>query len=168
MNGDDRKTIILKQLSEASDPISATTFGKQFSVSRQVIVGDIALLRARGEQIIATPRGYIVEKQPHLTYTIACKHTEHQLLDELYTIVDNECGVIDVTVEHSIYGQLSGPLYIFTREDADNFAKKLTQENVQLLCHLTKDFHFHKICCPTTDHYNKVVSALNQKGFLVS
>ncbi len=167
MNGEDRKTIILQQLNKSCDPISATTFGNQLSVSRQVIVGDIALLRARGEQIIATPRGYIIEKQPHQIYTIACKHTEAQLLDELYTIVDNECGIIDVTVEHSIYGQLSGPLYIFTRKDADNFAKKLSQENVQLLCHLTKDFHFHKICCPTVTHYNKVVSALRQKGFLV-
>ena len=46
----------MELLSRADAPMSATTIAGLFSVSRQIIVGDIALLRAGGVQILATAR----------------------------------------------------------------------------------------------------------------
>ena len=57
MTAAQRRSAIYAQLTQASAPVSATTFAQRFSVSRQVIVGDIALLRAEGHSITATPRG---------------------------------------------------------------------------------------------------------------
>ena len=57
-----RRTQILEVLGESEEPISATTLAKRFSVSRQIIVGDIALLRAAAHEISATPRGYVLQK----------------------------------------------------------------------------------------------------------
>ena len=55
MTAAQRRTAIYKQLTAAQTPISATALAQQFSVTRQVVVGDIALLRAEGHSITATP-----------------------------------------------------------------------------------------------------------------
>ena len=61
----DRKQAIIEEIQKSDKPVSASKLAKHFGVSRQIIVGDIALLRAAGTQIIATPRGYLLEDKPH-------------------------------------------------------------------------------------------------------
>ena len=46
MKGAERRMMIFQTLKTAGKPISGSSFAKQFGVSRQVIVQDIALLRA--------------------------------------------------------------------------------------------------------------------------
>ena len=76
MNSAQRREKLLNMLWEESRPLSATAIAKEFGVSRQIIVGDVALLRAAGENIAATPRGYVLQKERSShTKTIACRHT---------------------------------------------------------------------------------------------
>ncbi|MDE6841162.1 MAG: HTH domain-containing protein, partial [Oscillospiraceae bacterium] len=62
MNATERRGRILEYLREWDRPLSATALARRLSVSRQVIVGDVALLRAAGEGITATPRGYVLDR----------------------------------------------------------------------------------------------------------
>ena len=55
-----RRRAVAQILEEAEGPVSAAALARRFSVSRQIIVGDVALLRAGGADILATPRGYLL------------------------------------------------------------------------------------------------------------
>ena len=63
LNAKERRQAILEQLKRAEKPVSATALARQYGVSRQIIVGDVALLRAGGEPISATPRGYVLDRE---------------------------------------------------------------------------------------------------------
>ena len=63
MTADRRRKDILDMLHRASAPVSASALAARLSVSRQVIVGDIALLRAAGAPVFATPRGYVLTEK---------------------------------------------------------------------------------------------------------
>lgn len=106
MNAEQRRSQVLACLQTAQTPLSASHLAAQMGVSRQIIVGDIALLRACGHQIFATPRGYLLQRAPQgLRKTVACVHTREQMEQELNLLVDNGCTVLDVIVEHPVYGQ---------------------------------------------------------------
>lgn len=163
----DRKEKIIEEIKKSDKPISASTLAKKLGVSRQIIVGDVALIRASGTNIIATPRGYILDsKQQNHTYTIAVKHTQEQMADELYTIVDLGGCAIDVIVDHPVYGQLTGKLHLSSRYDVDQFIKKVNNNQAKPLSQLTDGLHLHTIQCPNEDTYQRIVSALDEKGYL--
>ena len=169
MDGEQRRAAIARYLDKARGPVSAAALAREFSVSRQIIVGDVALLRAAGEQISATPRGYVLKQEQNLqTRTIACRHDDEHLLQELYIAVDNGCAVLDVTVEHPIYGQISGQLQVFSRYDADQFYHKLTTTNAPPLCALTGGVHLHTIQFQHEEDFERVVSRLREEGILFS
>lgn len=165
-----RREKILELLRETDVPISATAIAGLFSVSRQIIVGDIALLRAGGEHITATPRGYLLEQDSddqQLEITIVCNHADEQVADELYTVVDLGGTLIDVIVEHSVYGQICAPLYIASRFDADTFLLKLQGSGSKPLCDLTDGIHLHRLRCPNLEVQQRVLAALDRKGYLM-
>jgi len=170
MDAAQRREGILEILKENSQPVSANVIASRFAVSRQIIVGDIALLRAANIAISATPRGYILIDRngdtDKIMRTIACRHNRDNLAEELYTIVDNGCGLIDVIVEHSIYGQISGQLHIFSRYDADCFLEKLKKDHAIPLSDLTGGVHLHTISCSSENAYERVLSELKAKGIL--
>ncbi len=165
MNAEQRKKIILETLGES--PISASTLATQLLVSRQIIVGDIALLRASGHNITATPRGYIMDCKNEARYTVVCRHTPEQLRDELYCVVDCGCGFVDVIVEHPVYGQMTGNLHIYSRVDADDFCQKLVQEQAEPLCRITNHVHIHTLDCPSDKHFAQAKEKLHEAGFLL-
>ena len=172
MDATRRRQEILELLRQNSQPLSAGAIAARFHVSRQVIVGDIALLRAANEKISATPRGYILADasadSDKILHTIACRHGSDRLAQELYAIVDNGCGLVDVIVEHPVYGQISGQLHIFSRYDADNFLEKLSKDNASPLCDLTGGVHLHTISCRSEEDYSRVIKALEEAGILFS
>lgn len=169
MNSEQRRQKVLDLLQTQTGPLSATAIAKEFGVSRQIIVGDVALLRAAGEQISATPRGYVLSRGvSQKTRTIACRHDDQHLLQELYIVVDNGCAVLDVTVEHPVYGQISGQLQIFSRFDADQFYQKLTTTNAPPLCALTGGVHLHTIQFHHEEDFDRVVTKLQEEGILFS
>jgi hypothetical protein len=169
MNAAERRARIMDYLAQHTQPISATALAKQFSVSRQIIVGDIALLRAAGEDISATPRGYLLSKENNtgLLRRIACLHTGEQSVEELMICVDHGCSVVDVVVEHPVYGQIVGQLQISSRYDIQQFVKKVSEQSAHSLLELTDGIHLHTLSCPSEDAYQRVCQALDKAGILL-
>ena len=159
-----RRDEILTEIKKSDVPVSAGTLAKKFHVSRQIIVGDVALLRAEGNKIIATPRGYVLEEKKVLERKIAVCHTKEQIQEELYTIVDMGGFVKDVIVEHEFYGELCGKMHIASRYDVDCFLKRVQQ--VEPLSHLTHGLHLHTITFPDEETFHRIEKALEEKGFL--
>ncbi len=170
MHAEERRKQITKLLEQASGPLSASYIAAQFAVSRQIIVGDVALLRAGGLNVLATPRGYVLEPASELAegvvYTLACRHGLERQKEELYTIIDNGGAVLDVTVEHSVYGQICAPLHLFSRYDVDEFQDKLARSGARPLSALTDGTHLHRIHCPSQAVFERVRAALQEKGLL--
>ncbi len=166
MQATKRKNHILDMLSKTQSPISATSFAENLSVSRQTVVGDIALLRASGNNIAATPRGYVLEKENFNIYEILCYHDESKINEELYAIVDCGCTVIDVSVNHEVYGKINVALDLSSRLDVDLFMKAVIENEHQLLSSLTNDIHRHLISCPTAKHFKELKNRLNKLGLL--
>ena len=172
MEAKQRREELLQLLQMDIKPMSASNLAEHFSVSRQIIVGDIALLRASGADIIATPRGYLLNKKdgqegdPTDAYVIACRHDKSMLETELYTILDNGGRFQSVSIDHPIYGSISQPLDIRSRYDADQFISKVAMTGADLLCSLTEDVHLHSIRCPDPEAYRRILVALKEKGIL--
>jgi len=170
MNSVERRTQIESLLKEKTEAISATSLAKKFFVSRQVIVGDIALMRASGYKILATPRGYIMDFEntdDEKIFTIACNHEVDNMASELYAVVDNGGSILDVTVEHPIYGQIIGELRIFSRFDADLFLEKIKNNLAQPLFRLTGGIHLHTIKCKDEETMQRIINILNKKNILL-
>ncbi len=172
MNAAERRIKITHLLTQAQGPLSATALAAQCGVSRQIIVGDVALLRAGGFSVLATPRGYILDKPTstanHAERQVVCHHGDDRLHEELYTVVDLGGALIDVTVEHSVYGQICAPLHIFSRYDADMFCEKIKSPSARPLCDLTGGIHLHTLRAPDEATLNRVIQGLQDKGFLLT
>jgi len=159
---------ILNELENSSQPIVARQLAEKFDVSRQVIVGDVARLRASGEEIISTPRGYLLNKplSNQVSKKIVCKHTIKETVDEINTIVEAGGQLLDVAIEHPVYGDLTGALNIFNQEDADQFNQKVLKRETTLLSELTDGVHVHTIAAETMEQLEIVEAKLEEKGYL--
>ena len=168
MDAQTRRAAIARELEQAHTPVNATALARQFAVSRQVVVGDIALLRAAGMDITATPRGYIIPRSAAgLCRTLATRHSAEQMEAELNAMVDQGCTVLDVTVEHPIYGQLTGPLNLSNRYEVSQFIARCREESAAPLSLLTEGIHLHTIRCPDEGAFARVQSALRELGVLL-
>lgn len=168
MDAAKRRDQIIQIISDQKKPISATAIANQLHVSRQIIVGDVALLRAKGYQIVATPRGYVLEHEviDECTKTIAVQHTQAALQEELYTIIEHGGSVMDVIVDHPVYGQLCGNLHLYSKYDVDQFINKCQKEQASPLSQLTQGVHLHTIHVRDEASYQRILTALNEKGYL--
>lgn len=161
----DRKAAIIEAIRTSEAPVSASALARKLHVSRQIIVGDIALIRASGTQIIATPRGYVWERSnAGSERKIAVLHAPQQMREELYTIVDQGAEVVDVIVEHPTYGQLVGQLQLSSRYDVDQFIDRM--QGNEPLSQLTHGVHLHTIRCRDAAVFERVENALRKKGLL--
>lgn len=171
MDGDTRRGQIIELLKESSKPLSGTELARRLCVSRQVIVQDIALLRAVNKNILSTNKGYILYDSHTVTKnykrTVHVKHSNDQIRDELYTIVDYGGRVLDVVVEHEIYGQITVDLIITNRQDADEFVKRLSENRTRPLNELTYGVHYHTIEAEKEEYLNLIEEKLQEKGYLV-
>ena len=61
MGGQERREQILKILKNRKEPVAGTELAKRLQVSRQIIVQDMALIRANGVDILSTNRGYMIQ-----------------------------------------------------------------------------------------------------------
>ena len=169
MDANLRRDTILEIIGQYDAPVSASSLAKRLNVSRQVIVGDIALLRAQGHEIIATARGYMISKlresNQHIG-KIACCHSPEDTKDELYTMVDLGAVVLDVWVEHELYGDITGQLNLKSREDVDVFISRVKSLKIKLLSELTMGVHLHTITCRDKTHFEQVSQALDKLGYL--
>ena len=167
MNTAERRGRILEYLKGADRPLSATALAQRLAVSRQIIVGDVALLRASGERITATPRGYVLERpRAGVVGTVACLHRGGDMERELTLMVDQGCTVENVIVEHPVYGQLTGSLELSSRYDVAEFIRKVEENAARPLSILTDGIHLHTLRCPDGEALERVRAALGKAGFL--
>lgn len=168
--GEERRKEILTLLKQTTAPMTGGDLAQLANVSRQVIVQDIALLKARNEPILATPQGYIYmhsAKEKAVKRVIACCHTIEQTEEELNILVDHGVKVLDVMVEHPTYGELRGSLMLQTREDVRQFLNKIKETDATLLSSLTGGVHLHTVEAPTEQMLKKACQALSDIGILL-
>ena len=169
MEGSKRRDALVKILSTATEPVSGSELSRLLGVSRQVIVQDIALLRASDMDIFSTTKGYLMypTKQLRVKRTFWVKHSTEQIEDELCTIVDNGGRILDVQVKHEIYGEIGTALVVHNRQDVYDFVNKVKEHKIVPLKELTDNVHMHTIEAETEATLDRVEKALKEKGYLI-
>lgn len=169
MESGKRRQQLMNMLKTAGMPLTGAGLAQSLGVSRQVVVGDIAILRAAGAEIYATPQGYLmpaVKAQAVRTATIACHHGWEKLAEELTIIIDNGGKVRDVIVEHPVYGELKGTLMLSSRRDIDEFIHKLKNSGAAPLSAVTGGVHLHTIEVPSQNALHHIEAELDEQGIL--
>lgn len=165
-----RRAELLALLKDVAEPVTGAELAGRFGVSRQVVVQDIAILRAAGEQILATPQGYVVprlQKDALVQAVVACRHSREQIEEEIGIVVDLGGKVLDVIVEHPVYGEMRGNLMIASRRDLKMFLERLGKTSARPLSALTGGVHLHTLEAPDRTVMNEITSRLREAGFLV-
>lgn len=167
MNSIDRRNKLIRILEESKDPIKGSELSKELKVSRQVIVQDIALIREKGYEVLATPRGYIIYNKD-FRKTIKCKNHVNieEIHDELKTIVDMGGVIKDVMIEHSIYGNIKVELNISSYREILNFIENIKSNEFRQLSTLSDNNHLHTIEASSKDIIDDIIKELRDKHIL--
>lgn len=169
--GEERRNLLLNMLKNSQQPITGAELAKKANVSRQVIVGDITLLKARNQPIIATSQGYLylhpVNGQKEATKTIACYHPPERTEEELNLLVDHGVTVKDVKIEHPVYGDLTASVMVSNRKEVQMFMERIRSTNASFLSELTDGVHLHTISAPNEQYLLEAEKALEKAGFLM-
>jgi transcriptional regulator of NAD metabolism len=164
LTSEERRHKIMSLLRMNGRAITGNEFAEMFSVTRQVIVKDIAILKAEGIDIISTHAGYKLKSNKNIKI-IAVKHTEDQIRKELETIVENGGKVLDITVEHPIYGELTGNLGLENQIDIEIFMAKI--KNSKPLAIINDGLHLHRIEIDSEESFVNIKQKLDDLGILV-
>ncbi len=164
-----RREEIKSLLISSEEPIKGQKLAKIFNVTRQVIVKDIAIIKAEGANVIATPRGYMIANNSNTSIRaiIAVNHRREDLEDELKTIIKYGGIVEDVTVEHPLYGEIRAMLMIKNLFDLENFYKSFKNYSAEPLSALTNGIHLHTISCNNEEELKNILNSLGKKGYLI-
>ncbi len=166
MNGETRRNEIINVLLSADVPVSASTLAKQFGVSRQVIVQDIALIRAAGNEIISLSRGYKISSSKMCRRVFKLHQTDDSVEKELNLIVDNGGVIIDVFIYHRSYGMVRANMNVKNRADVQCFLNDLKTGKSSLLSNATSGYHYHTVEAETEQILDSIQSALEKEGFI--
>ena len=185
MHGSERREQIIRQIQESKAPVSGTKLASFYNVSRQVIVQDIALIRAAGHEIISTNRGYLLNgdaagyeiistnrgyilNQPKTVCRIfKVQHTDEQLEEELNTIVDLGGCVDNVVIHHRVYGKMEAELVLNSRRKVGAFMEDIRSGKSSPLKNITSNYHYHKVSADSEETLDLIEQELREKGFLV-
>lgn len=170
--GEERRNLLLDILSKADKPITGGELASTTNVSRQVIVQDVSLLKAKNYPILATSQGYVFLNNQHdqtklVERIIACKHAPERTKEELSILVDHGVVVKDVIVEHQVYGELTASIMVGNRNDVNEFVKKINRYNASYLSQLTGGLHLHTLQADSLDKIDLACKVLDEEGFLV-
>jgi transcriptional regulator of NAD metabolism len=165
MSGEDRRAAILRLLSKSILP--GSMLAKQLSVSRQIIVQDIALLRSAGYEIISSRQGYILSESAKRTRAFHVRQDEDALRDELNIFVDAGGTVQDVFVIHNTYGMIRAELHLSSRREVNAFLDSINSGREAALKGLCKGGHWHTVTADSEDILDGIESELEKHGFLV-
>ncbi|MFD3155341.1 transcription repressor NadR [Haloimpatiens sp. FM7330] len=169
MNSEERRRSIEQLLTNSNGPHKGHELAQKYGVTRQVIVKDIAILRAAGKKIVATPEGYMMINKVYGTVkkVLAFNHNKEDIKEELEIIIKYGGKVEDVIVEHPVYGEIRGILMIKNLYDIENFMKNLKEQNAKPLSILTGGVHLHTIQTEDEANMNKIMGELKKKNFLI-
>ena len=170
MTGEQRRNEIRQMLKSAQEPLSGTALAGALHVSRQVIVQDIALMRAEQLPIVSTNKGYLLRSdavrasQPKRVFFV--RHSTEQVMEEFMTVIDLGGRILDVAVEHDLYGPIRVDLLIENARDAADFVERLAACRDNPLKVLTDDCHFHTVAAPSEKLLDLIEGELRSRGFL--
>ena len=167
MTGSDRRDAIVAKIKESDAPVAGKDLAASFHVSRQVIVQDIALIRAAGHDIISTNRGYIINEPSSVSRVFKVRHTDTQLEDELNSIVDLGGIVCNVIVNHKVYGRLEADLNITSRRKVAEFVSDIHSGKSSPLKNITSGYHYHRVEADSEKTLELIEEMLRDKGYLV-
>lgn len=166
MNGEERREQIVHVLKSSNVPVSGINLAKRFQVSRQVIVQDIALIRAKDIHIYSTNKGYIIDNKQEVTRVFKVIHTDSQVQTELETIIDLGGWVKDIFVYHKVYGVVKADMNIHSRRDIKEYLDKIKSGKSSLLKNVTSGYHYHTVVADDEQTLNLIQDNLYQLGFL--
>ncbi len=166
MNGQERREEIIRILKESASPLSGTELAKRLDVSRQVIVQDMALIRANGTQILSTHRGYIVQEIKDFSRVYKVIHTEDEVEEELNLYVDMGGKVEDVFVYHKVHGVIRVDLKIRSRADVKRYLQEISEGKSTQLMKLTSNYHYHTVSAESEEILDSIQEELASRGFL--
>lgn len=166
MTGEERRDALLAALQESDAPVSGGKLASLLHVSRQIIVQDVALLRASGKVIIPTSHGYILQGQQQPSRVFKVIHTEAEAAEELTIIVDNGGRVEDEFVFHKIYGVVRCGLKIRSRRDIENFLGEMEGSKSKMLLNTTSGYHYHTVSADSRATLDLIQEKLQARGFL--
>lgn len=168
MSGSERRTEIIERIQKSPAPVSGKNLAESYGVSRQVIVQDIALLRAAGYDVIATNRGYILNTPAKVSRVLKVCHSDECLEEDLCTVVDMGGCVENVMVNHRVYGHLQAELHINSRRKVAEFMEDIRNGKSSPLKNITSDYHYHTITADNEETLDLIEEELRKKGFLVN
>ena len=165
LSGKERREQILKILRDSEEPIAGTELARQLDVSRQIIVQDMALIRANGVDVMATNRGYVIQESKQVRRVFKVVHTDEQVEEELNLFVDLGGIVEDVFVYHKVYGVIRADMNIKSRRDVRKYMESISTGKSTNLMNLTSNYHYHTIVAEEEQTLDMIQEELQQKGF---
>lgn len=167
MTGSERREDIISQIQNSTTAVSGKKLASAYDVSRQVIVQDIALIRAMGYDIISTNRGYILNAPKSISRVFKVRHTDEQLEEELCVIVDNGGCMDNVMINHRVYGHMEANLQINSRRKIKEFIDDIHNGKSSPLKNITSGYHYHKVSADSVETLDMIEEELEKKGFLI-
>lgn len=168
MTGSKRREEIINKIKSSTSPISGKALAQLYGVSRQVIVQDIALLRTAGYDIISTNRGYLLNAPLTTSRVFKVSHTDAQTEDELCSIVDLGGTVVNVMVNHRVYGHMEAPLGISSRLKIKEFMDDIKSGKSSPLKNITSNYHYHTVEADSEQTLDLIGKTLEEKGYLIT
>ncbi len=167
MKAAERRAEILSLIANSDKPVTANILKDRFAVSRQVIVQDVAILRANGYDVIATNRGYVISSTAQISRVFKCRHTLDRLIDESRIIIDRGGRIEDIFVNHRVYGRISARLDLKSHTDAEELYRSLVSGASKPLMSVTDGYHYHTVYAESESTLDEMEIALRENGFLI-
>ena len=167
LKADERRKEIVSILMSAEEPVSGGALSEMLHTSRQIIVQDIAVLKASGYEIFSTHQGYVINVTPLIERVFKVRHTSEQTGDELSCIVDLGGTIVDVFVWHKVYGKIQANLNIFSRRGVDQFIEGIKSGKSTELMHITSGYHYHTVMADSEEILDKIACELARRNYIV-
>ena len=163
----ERRNAILKLFQNAEEPVAARKLAERYGVSRQVIVQDMAVIRAYTPGIISTTKGYVMEQEPRCVREFKVRHKQSDAAKELNLIVDCGGRVCNISISHRVYGRVSAEMDIRSRQDVTEFIAALNDSQSTVLSTATSGYHYHLVEAASEERLDLIEMHLKEAGLLV-
>lgn len=167
MKAGQRRSEILSLIGNSENPIPASALSERFNVSRQVIVQDVAILRANGYAVTATNRGYVLNVKAQATRVMKCRHSFEEIVDEGVLVTGAGGRIEDIFVNHRVYGRITARLDLYNRTHAEELYRSLVSGASKPLMSVTDGYHYHTVTADDETTLDKIENLLREKGFLI-
>ncbi len=167
MKSDKRRAEILSFIGNTDNPVPASVLKDKFGVSRQVIVQDVAILRANGYAITSTNRGYLLNTKPQAARVFKCRHSFEEIVDEGLLIIGAGGKVEDIFVNHRVYGRITARLDLHNKTHVEELYRSLVSGASKPLMSVTDGYHYHTVSADSESVLDEIENLLRERGFLI-